>query len=317
MSNISSIKLPPVSTRGMHYMNGQLDGSPFAEVLAGLVADGLLGDDLLGFGWSSLNPVNVIKTVNRYSPHSLIARQIAKRRGGGAPRQQAPSMPEPTPAPEEATAESPEGGGEEASTEGLYGMLQRATGQQVYDVNGRLLQGLRNLNPLARLRLLKKRAAGAVAARRARGLRGRRRPSWRGRSAAATSGSLASLAKRAYKGATSREGKTLISFLPYGATAVQAHSLATRALKSGDLQPQHLKAAGDLTRAGRSGNDTALVRIAAIKRQADQGDPAARKALDTLRIAHTIQTGQPVRNRSLARQGSAYNQGLAALMTRR
>lgn len=88
-----------------------------------------------------------------------------------------------------------------------------------------------------------------------------------------------------------RYGRLLISAMPYGATALQARDLANAALRSGDLQPAHLAAAGDLARRGRAGDDDALFKIAVIKNKAGRGDAAAEKAYDTIKVAQVVQTG--------------------------
>ena len=87
-------------------------------------------------------------------------------------------------------------------------------------------------------------------------------------------------------------GKLLVSATPGGVTALAAKGIAEKALKNGNLKPAHLKKAGQLTKAGRTGDPAALAKIAAIKRQAATGDPAAEKALDTVKIAQCIQTGR-------------------------
>lgn len=87
-------------------------------------------------------------------------------------------------------------------------------------------------------------------------------------------------------------GKLLVSATPGGVTAMAAHSIATKALKNGNLKPAHLKKAGQLAKAGRAGDPKALTKIAAIKARAAKGDPAAEKALDTVKIAQCLQTGK-------------------------
>jgi hypothetical protein len=86
--------------------------------------------------------------------------------------------------------------------------------------------------------------------------------------------------------------KLLISTVPGGATAMQAHAIAKKALKKGDLDPKHLKAAGDLAKRGRAGDTAALTKIAKLKAAAGRGDRNAEIALDRIKLAHCIQTGK-------------------------
>jgi hypothetical protein len=86
--------------------------------------------------------------------------------------------------------------------------------------------------------------------------------------------------------------KLLVSNVPGGTSALAAHDIASKALKSGALKPEHLKKAGDLAKRGRAGDQTALVQIAAIKQKAGRGDRNAEVALDRIKLAHCIQTGQ-------------------------
>lgn len=145
-------------------------------------------------------------------------------------------------------------------------------------------------------------------------------PGWRARAAAATPApsasagfSLSHLFHRAKPA-----GKLLVSATPGGTTALQAHSIATKALKSGALKPDHLKKAGALTKAGRKGDDKALVKIAGIKAKAAKGDPNAIVALDRLKLANCLQTGGHCRPGPSAggRLSQSYSQGLAALAHR-
>lgn len=87
-------------------------------------------------------------------------------------------------------------------------------------------------------------------------------------------------------------GKLLISAVPGGASALAARDIANKALKTGDLKPQHLKAAGELTRRGRAGDQGALMKIAQIKQKAGRGDRNAEVALDRIKLAHCIQSGK-------------------------
>lgn len=89
----------------------------------------------------------------------------------------------------------------------------------------------------------------------------------------------------------SKAGKLLVSTVPGGATAIQAHDIAAKALKNGTLSPEHLKKAGALAKAGRRGDKKALGKIAAIKHAAGKGNAHAEVALDRIKLAHSIQTG--------------------------
>ncbi len=116
-----------------------------------------------------------------------------------------------------------------------------------------------------------------------------------------------------------RFGRLLISAVPYGATALQARDLANAALRSGDLRPDHLKAAGELARRGRGGDDEALTKIAIIRAKAGRGDAAAEKALDTIKVAQVIQTGgrtRPGGGYGGGGGGHYHRAGLANLMRR-
>jgi hypothetical protein len=122
----------------------------------------------------------------------------------------------------------------------------------------------------------------------------------------------ASAANRASK---DRYGKLLISAIPYGATALEARDVANRALRTGDLHPKHLAAAGELAARGRAGDEGALTKIAYMKRKAGQGDSAAEKALDTVKLAQVIQTGGRVRDPGAGSHGGRhYRSGIASLM---
>lgn len=112
-------------------------------------------------------------------------------------------------------------------------------------------------------------------------------------------------------------GKLLVSTVPGGASAMQAHAIANKALKTGALKPAHLKAAGALAKRGRAGDDHALVKIAAIKQKAAKGDPHAAKALDTIKLAHCIQTGQKCAPSSGGKVRRLHSAGLATIHPRR
>lgn len=85
--------------------------------------------------------------------------------------------------------------------------------------------------------------------------------------------------------------KLLVSAVPGGVAATEAHAIATKALKDGSLNPAHLKKAGDLARAARSGHKGSIKKIANVKKLAGQGNPAAEVAMDRLRLADSIQQG--------------------------
>ena len=159
---ISHFEIP--SSDGMYYMNGLDDGAtvvqgngPFAEIVGG-------SPFVSGFGWGSLNPINVLRTVDRYSPHSLISRRLNPR-GGGSPARPpasawrgapAPAAPEDAAAVDPAAAAAAEAMAAEtmATTEGaLLGMLMNPdpNQQRIYNLQGhlrdavhRLMTGLRS-----------------------------------------------------------------------------------------------------------------------------------------------------------------------------
>lgn len=86
-------------------------------------------------------------------------------------------------------------------------------------------------------------------------------------------------------------GKLLVSAVPGGVAATQAHSIASKALADGTLKPAHLKKAGILARFARGGHRGSIKKIAGIKAAAGRGDPHAEVALDRLRLADSIQRG--------------------------
>jgi hypothetical protein len=92
-----------------------------------------------------------------------------------------------------------------------------------------------------------------------------------------------------------KAGELLVSAVPGGVAAKEAHSIAKKALANGTLKPAHLKKAGDLARAARSGHKGSLAKIATIKHKAGKGDPHAEVAMDRLRLADTIQRGGTIR----------------------
>lgn len=112
-------------------------------------------------------------------------------------------------------------------------------------------------------------------------------------------------------------GKLLISTVPGGATALQAKDIANKALKNGDLKPEHVKAAAALTKAARSGDHTALGKIAKIKKAAGGGDPHAETALDRLKLVDCIQSGRKSQPGKTSTIRHAYNSGLATIPHRR
>jgi hypothetical protein len=93
----------------------------------------------------------------------------------------------------------------------------------------------------------------------------------------------------------SSTGRLLVSAVPGGVAATQAHDIAKRALRDGSLKPEHLHKASDLVKRGKHGDQAALVKIATIKHHAGRGDPNAAVALDRLKLAHSIHSGQPIR----------------------
>lgn len=86
-------------------------------------------------------------------------------------------------------------------------------------------------------------------------------------------------------------GDLLVSAVPGGVAAKDAHAIATKALKDGTLSPKHLKKAGELARAARGGHKGSIKKIANIKGLAGKGNPHAEVALDRLKLADTIQRG--------------------------
>ncbi len=330
----------PASTRGMHYMSNT------PEAIAGDVFDSIEGaradddgdlmgvsiqdriqaeiakqaaaqvieaakDALSGFGLN-FHPLRALKTGLRLSArpftyqanlaHRLMhkaahAKLPGEGGGGGGGGGGGPAPP-----PDEG---GQEGGGDEG-------------GEQDSSTEGRLLGMLQSPGGASRISYLEGAFPGfisRIAARIRR--RARRAPSWRGRStapAAAAGFSLSSVTK--YLRHAKPAGKLLVSATPGGTTALAAHGIASKALKSGALKPDHLKKASALTKAGSKGDDKALVKIAAIKAAAAKGDPHAAVALDRLKLAHALNTGKPVAG-SRGKISQSYSQGLAALRTRR
>jgi hypothetical protein len=107
-------------------------------------------------------------------------------------------------------------------------------------------------------------------------------------------------------------GELLVSAVPGGVAAKEAHSIASKALKAGTLKPEHLKKAGSLARAARSGHKGSIKKIAQIKQRAGRGDPHAEVALDRLRLADGIQRGGTV-EQSTTSLRHLRNIGLASL----
>ncbi len=242
--------------------------------------DGGLGSGMaeVGFGWNPLNKVankvgrfggrlatlpvrlaagvatNVVKGSGRGAIDSF------KRKGGGGGGEAAP---EEEPAPEEGDY-----------TEGFgMKMFQPASTRGMYYMSGQLTTPTqRGMSRRARAQQI---VRGVIAKRRA--------------ARAATAAMMGISLPRPSK---KQIGRLLVSNMPGGATALQAAALARRGLKSGDLKPNQLQAAGKLTSAGRAGDSASLARMAAIRKRAGRGDPAAEKALDTLKLAQCIQTGR-------------------------
>lgn len=93
---------------------------------------------------------------------------------------------------------------------------------------------------------------------------------------------------------------------------------AAQAVKSGELTKQHLAQAGALAKAGRAGNDKALIKIAKVTQAARRGDPNAKKAHKALTLAQTLQTRgryvRPSRGSHLP-LSSTYQAGVATIRT--
>lgn len=87
-------------------------------------------------------------------------------------------------------------------------------------------------------------------------------------------------------------GKLLISAVPGGATALEAHAIAKAALADGSLNPDHLEAAGKITKAARAGHKPSIAKIAKLKHAAGKGNPHAEVAMDRLKLADSIQNGR-------------------------
>jgi hypothetical protein len=273
----------------------------------------------LGFGLN-FNPLHALKSAVRLSARpftyqaNLANRLLHKAaharlpgegggggRGGGGGGGGAP-------APDDGGA--PDGGGgdqqQDDATEGLMGALQSAGAAS-------RISYLEGISPGFTARL--------AAQLRARRGQGGAPPGWRARARAAATPapsasagfSLSHLFHRAKPA-----GKLLVSATPGGTTALQAHAIATKALKSGALKPDHLKKAGALTKAGRKGDDKALVKIAGIKAAAAKGNPHAAVALDRLKLANCLQTGGHCKPGTPAggALSQSYSQGLAALAHR-
>jgi hypothetical protein len=105
------------------------------------------------------------------------------------------------------------------------------------------------------------------------------------------------------------------SFASLNPFAKKAAVDAAQSVKSGELKPAHLSAAGKLVQAGRAGSQKALVKIAAVTHRAKAGDPNAKKAHKALTLAHTMQSG----GRYVARGGGGgviartYRAGVATI----
>lgn len=301
-----------------------------ARQLVSSAREALLSGDLdtaaacLGFGLN-FNPLHALKSALRLSARpftyqaNLANRLIhgaahmrlpgeggGGRGGGGAPASAAPdaAAPDPGAAPDGGGDDGSQAAADDGSTQGrLMGMLQSP------DLNQRVA-AIEGAFPGAIARFI---------ARRGHHHRGRRGPhhkwqapqGWRAQNAAAMGFSLRNLFHRAKPA-----GKLIVSATPGGTTALQAHALATKALKSGALKPDHLKKAAALTKAGRKGDDKALVKIANIKAQANKGNPHAAVALDRLKLANCLQTGAACKG-SGGQLSQSYSDGLRILASRR
>lgn len=112
-------------------------------------------------------------------------------------------------------------------------------------------------------------------------------------------------------------GKLLVSATPGGVAATQAHAIAKKALKSGDLKAEHLKKAGVLTKNARAGHRGSIKKIAKIKKLAGQGNPHAEVALDRLKMADAIQRGGRIHHGGTSSLSHLRNIGIATLNHRR
>ncbi len=320
----------PASKDGMYYMSG----TP-SEVLGGgvddLIGGGLnledeikrevarqaatqaiqaIKDQLSGF--FGFHPGRMLKTALHASARPFTYQaNLANRLVHGAAHMRLPgegggggggAAPPPPDAPAPDGGDGADQSAPEAAAEGvLMGMLQAPGGlSQISTIEGmfpgtiaRLAQRMRH-----RGRMRGHHQGGA---------------NWRSHASAAAGFSL-NPAKWFH--AVKPAGKLLVSATPGGTTALQAHAIANKALKSGALKPQHLKKAAALTKAGRKGDDKALVKIASIKAAANRGDPHAMVALDRIKLAHCLQTGKPCRGGGGALSQS-YSVGLRVLASRR
>jgi hypothetical protein len=111
-------------------------------------------------------------------------------------------------------------------------------------------------------------------------------------------------------------GELLVSAVPGGVAAAEAHKIATKALKNGTLKPEHLKKAGSLASAARGGHKGSIKKIAQIKSAAGKGNPHAEVALDRLKLADSIQRGGTIQHSGMSSIKHTRNVGLAAIRSR-
>jgi len=318
----------PASTRGMHYMS---NAPQMIDSSSGDVFDSIEGarcstmgldlqdeikrevarqaarqmidaakDAISGFGLN-FHPLSLVKSGLRLSARPFTYQaNLANRLIHGAAHARLPGEGGGGGGGAAAPADAPPEGGGDAPADD--------------STEGRILGMLQSPGAASRISYLEGAFPGITAQLVQRLRHGRRGPrgNWRMHGADASGWSLNPLnlfhkAKPA--------GKLLVSATPGGTTALQAHAIANKAIKSGALKPEHLKKAAALTKAGRKGDDKALVKIASIKAQAGRGDPHAQVALDRIKLAHCLQTGQVCKGGggTLSRN---YSDGLAALRRR-
>jgi hypothetical protein len=85
--------------------------------------------------------------------------------------------------------------------------------------------------------------------------------------------------------------KLLVSAVPGGATAMEAHDIANKALADGSLNPTHVTMASKLLKLAHLGHKPSIAKIAKLKQSAGRGDPHAEVAVDRLKLVHSIQNG--------------------------
>lgn len=141
---------------------------------------------------------------------------------------------------------------------------------------------------------------------------------WHHAEHAKTSGAIDSVLGWSFPWSTNTT-KLLVSQLPGGAAAVAAHDIAVKAIKNGDLKPEHLHKAHQLVAAGKRGDRGALMKIAGLKKGAGRGNPHAEKALDTVKLAHHLQSGRGAgrhHHHPIAWLKNTYQSGLATIRHR-